>query len=443
MMRRTVLMIGGGPAGLAAALRLSALGYAVTLLERRSHLGGRLLAPHDGGAEAIPPVILGCHQATLDLLETLGTADQIGPPPWRSPEFLLPGHRPARLRRPWAPAPLSTVLGLILFRGLPLRDRWRALTWLERTWEGDPGLPADLDSRTADEWLAEAGQSASARASVWNPLCRLLLGDELTVVSAAILVSTLARCFLAGRRRSGIVIPDRGLLDLLVNPARHRLDRAGTTIRLDTTASQIRIDAQRVSGVQLKTGEMLVAEWYVAAVPHWALTPLLPERALTHFAYFQHLTKLSDSPALTVHLWIERPHQASRLLLLSGGRYDWLVVRADARTGGRRMLVSLVATGRAGLLDQADQDLLESAHGELASACPALASAGACDYQIVREPRAFLSVRPGTAGLRPLPQSPFPNLLLAGDWTDTGLPATLESAILSGDRCAQAIMRKE
>ena len=435
-MKRNVLVIGGGPAGLTAALRLSAGGYAVTLLEQGSELGGRLIR---ADTDALPSILLGCHTATLSVLETLGTAGHVRFSSRPNFEFLLDGDRTVRLRRPWTPAPFHTLLSLVTFRGLSFRDRWRALTLLERTWEGDPALPPDLELRTADEWLAESGQSEAARARVWNPLARFLLGDDLTVVSAAFLITMLVRCFLSARRNSGVAIPTHGMRRLLLEPARTQLNRAGATIRLETPVNQIRFDAQRVTGVQLRMGGALVADWYVAALPHGSLSRLLPEGTLTHYSYFQQLTTLTDSPALTVHLWLDHPPPAPRLLLQAGRTYHWMVSRADAETEGRRTLVSLVATGRSDLLDRPDQQLLESALSEVGHAFRTLATARTVDYRIVREPNAFLSMKPGTSTLRPLQQSPFPNLFLAGDWTDTGLPATLESAILSGHLCARAI----
>ncbi len=435
MIRPSVLIIGGGPAGLTAALRLSARGNAVTLLEQGGELGGRLIR---SGTDAIPPVFLGSHRASLSLLKTLGTAGHVRFSGGVNLEFPLSGDRTARLRRPWAPAPVHALLSLAMFRALPFQDRWRALMLLERTWEGDPGLPPDLESRTANEWLADRGQSAAARALVWSPLARFLLGDDLTVVSAAMLITMLARSFLSARRNSRIAIPTHGMRHLLLEPARTQLLRSGATIRLSTAVSQIRFDAQRVSGVDLQTGGTLAAECYVAALPHRSLSRLLPEKALAHYSYFQQLTSLTDSPALTVHLWLDRPLPAPRLLLLSGKTYHWMVSRPE----GGPTLVSLVATGKMDILDRPDRELLQVALHEVRAAFPTLSNARMQEYRIVREPHAFLSVRPGTAALRPLHRSPFPNLFLAGDWTDTGLPATLESAILSGDLCAEAIHTK-
>ncbi|MBI5777018.1 MAG: FAD-dependent oxidoreductase, partial [Nitrospirae bacterium] len=180
MKNRTVLIIGGGPAGLTAAWRLAAQGYAVTLIERSERLGGRLLC---SGADAnqfhaIPPVFMGHQAATLALLKELGTADPTVPSRGLRLEFLLPGGRLACLMQPWLPAPFHTIIGLLLFGGLPLTDRWQLLDVIERSWEGDPALPQNLDQRTAEEWLAERKQSERARADVWTPLARFLIGDD-------------------------------------------------------------------------------------------------------------------------------------------------------------------------------------------------------------------------------------------------------------------------
>ncbi len=371
-MKRTVLIIGGGPAGITAALRLSEHGYVVTLLEQRFELGGRLISSSESAesTDAIPPVVLGCHKATLSLLETLGTARQVRFSNRLRFEFLLPGGRLVPLRRPWLPGPLHAMLGLATFPGLPLRDRWRVLAFLERTWEGDPELPLDLGSRTANDWLTEFGQSKEARSHLWSPLARFLLGDDLTVVSAAALTRILTRCFLSARHHAGLAIPTGGIRSLLLAPALEQLTNSGATIRLGVSVNQIRFDAHRVTGIQLQSGSPLVADWYVAALPHRRLCSLLPESALTNYSYFEQLTRLTDSPAVTVHLWMGSTRPAPRLVLLAGRTYHWMVGRAFGESGRQRTLVSLVATGLSGSLDRSDQDLLKSALDEIRACFP-------------------------------------------------------------------------
>lgn len=443
MKNRTVLIIGGGPAGLTAAWRLATQGHAVTLIERSERLGGRLLR---SGADvnqfhAIPPVFMGHQTATLALLKELGTADPTVSSRGLRLEFLLPGGRFACLMQPWLPAPFHTIIGLLLFGGLPLGDRWQLLDAIERSWEGDPALPQNLDQRTAEEWLAERKQSERARADIWTPLARFLIGDDVTTISAAAFVSVFTRCFLTARRHARLAVPTDTLHDLLLAPLAARLARAGATSRLNSAAVLLQIENDRVTGVRLRDGATLTADQYVMALPHKHLTALLPERVLTHYSYFQQLTQLSDSPALTVHLRIDTALQAPRVVLFARRTFHWLVSRPGPRRSGT--LISVVATGKPGLFERTDEDLIALALDELAYAYPGSEAIKLLESQVLREPRAFLTMRPGARVHRPLPQSPFTNLFIGGDWTDTGLPATLESAIVSGTRCADAILAKK
>ncbi len=442
-MPRTVLIIGGGPSGLAAALRLSTQGYGVTLLEQSDRPGGRLLCGDTAVSQfdTIPPVLMGHQTATLALLKALGTVDAAALSGELRIEFLLPGGRLVPLMQPWLPAPFHAILGLMLFGGLPLRDRWQLLDVIERSWEGDPPLPPNLDQRTAEDWLAERNQSERARADVWTPLARFLIGDDLPTISAAALVTTFTRCFLASRRHARLAVPADTLQNLLLAPLTARLTQAGAAIRPNTAATLIQVERDRVTGVRLRDGATLTADQYVMALPHQHLTAILPERVLTHYSYFQQLTQLSDSPALTVHLRLDTTLQAPRVVLLARRIFHWLVSRPGPHRRGT--VVSVVVTGKPELFERTDQELASLALDELAYAYPGSNAIKLIESQIVREPRAFLTMSPGTRVHRPLPQSPFQNLFIGGDWTDTGLPATLESAIVSGTHCAEIILEMQ
>jgi len=441
-MSPTALIIGGGPAGLAAALRLSARGHAVTLVEQNDRLGGRLLSGSaaDPG-DTIPPVFMGHHQTTLAFLEELGTAEAVTLSGSLRLEFQFPGGRLACLMQPWLPAPFHTILGMMLFGGLPVADRWRLLDVIERSWEGDPVLPPNLDQRTAEDWLAERKQSERARADVWTPLARFLTGDDLATISAAALIGVLARSFLTTRRHGSLSVPTESLHNLLVAPLAGKLAQGRATIRLNTSAALLQIERDRVTGLRLSDGSTLTADRYIIALPHKQLTALVPERMLTHYAYFQQLTRLSDSPALAVHLRVDTALQAPRVVLFARRTFHWLVSRPALRPSGT--MISVVATGKPELFERADKDLTRLALEEVAYAYPGSDVITVLESRVVRAPRAFLTMSPGTRVHRPLPQSPFDNLFIAGDWTDTGLPATLESAIVSGTRCADLILAEK
>lgn len=434
-MKPTALVVGTTLAGLTTALQLGQQGYTVTLIEHAAPRGSPSSSPSD---DALPLVLMGSHTATRALLDTLGTSDDLQRDDRIGFELLLSDHRLVRLRQPLLPAPLHALAGLAMFAGMPVRDRWRFLMWVERTWEQDPALPVDLDSHTAEAWLRGIGQSEYARAHIWSPLSRFLLGDDVKTVSAAVLLSTLIRTFLSRRSHSQLTIPRLSMDQLLHQPMREALHGLGVRIKTDSV-DRIEFDRQRVTGLHMRTDTLRVADWYIVALPHQCVPALLPERLLTRFSYFQHIGELADTPAAAVHMWIDGAIESPRVLLLASRTFHWLCLKPAADT--RQTHACLVMSGPSGL-DRSDEELLTSAEDDLRTALPAMRQAQRISSHILRSTRASLSMRPGMTAHRPLQQSPFPNLVLAGEWTDTGLPATVESAVVSGNRCAQAVLDK-
>lgn len=431
-MSGTVLILGGGIAGLTAALQLRAKGHAVTVIEQAAKVGGRL-------CHAPPPLLLEAHQATWSLLDNLGKTVDAKRHRHTPLEFLQStGARIQFLHLP-LPSPLNTLLGTTLFQGLSMRDRWHLLSFLERTWEQDPPLPNDLDLRVADEWLASIGQSESARRGVWNSLARLLLGAALPQVSAALFMRTLRRCFLTGAKATKLTIPPQGANSFLVAPLRTRLETMGVQFRLNSTATQLRFERDRVARVDLADHTELTADWYIAALPRHGLTPLLPERIVTHYAYFQQLSRLRESPFVMVRLHLDQPAERTQIVLLERNTFHWMIRHPDRELHEEATVVWAVAVAEPDLSAQEDGELVRLALEDLAAAFPAASLPRLIESQVVRLPQAVLTPEPGAQQCRPLPNSPFVNFLVAGAWTDTGWPANLESAVLSGRRCADTI----
>ncbi len=431
-MSPSVLILGGGIAGLTAALSLAAKGHSVTVVEQAGHLGGRLW-------HAPPPILLEAHTATWSLIKTLGQ-DAVTRQLRHTPlEFLQStGARIQFLHLP-LPSPLNTLLGTTLFQGLSMRDRWHLLSFLERTWEQDPPLPNDLDARVADEWLTSIGQSEKARHGVWNSLARLLLGASLPQISAGLFMRTLRRCFLTGARATKLIVPPHGVDAFLLAPLTAELDRMGVRLKLNATAVQLRFTQNRVTEVELADRTRLTADWYLSALPPQRFTPLLPERIVTHYAYFQQLSRLSESPVVMVRLHLDHPALHTQLILLEHRSFHWMIRHPDKERHEQASVVWALAVDEPNLLPQSKEELVRLALDDMAAAFPAASAPRVLDIDILRLASAMLATKPGAQQYRPIPTSPFSNLLVAGAWTDTGWPANLESAILSGQRCAEAI----
>ncbi len=432
---QSVVILGGGPAGLTAAYRLTRHGYQVTIIDRRPLLGGARTS-EDRCDDPEPFTILGCHHATQALLHLLHP-DPSQPARVEIPlEFRLHDDSLVHYPRTWFPAPLHTWVNLLRFAGIPWKERWRLASWVEQLWEGDERLSADLEQRIADEWLMSIGQSVQTRRVVWNPLARWLTGNDLSTMSAEAFVTSMRPLFLRTLSDSRISVAQDSLQTCLIQPITETLTQNGATILRNTEAIGLRYERDHISGVQLRDGSLLQADWYIAALPPQQLTPLLPERWLTRYAYFQQLAELVSVDSTILHVHAEQPCATPRLVLLGDTAFHSLL--ATAATPGRTRF-SLITTNSQFAQARSDSNLDILIPDLLRSL--GLLVPGRSIVSIHRRtiPGAILSLRPGTKLHRPIQRSPIANLLVAGSWTDTGWPPNLESAIVSGNHCADAI----
>jgi len=327
-------------------------------------------------------------------------------------------------------------VNLLKFSGIPWKERWRLASWVEQLWEGDERLPADLEQRTADEWLASIGQSAQTRRVVWNPLAQWLTGNDLSTMSADAFVTSMRPLFLSTHSDSRISVGHNSFQTCFVQPITQALTQVGTTILRNTEATQFRYERDHISNVLLRDGSLLQADWYVAALPPQQLTPLLPERWLTRYAYFQQLAEVRSVDSTILHVHAEQPCATPRLVLL--GDTSFHSVLATAATPDRTSF-SLITTDSQfaqARLSTSIEALIPNLLRSLELLMPGSTIASTHRRTISN---AILSLRPGTKLHRPIQRSPIANLLVAGAWTDTGWPPNLESAIVSGNRCAEAI----
>jgi len=432
---QSVVILGGGAAGLTAAYRLTGHGFRVTIIDRGPLLGGAGTS-EDLCDDSEPFTILGCHHATQTLLHALHS-DPEQPVGIEIPlEFRLRDDSLVRYPRAWLPAPLHTWVNLLRFAGIAWKERWQLASWLERLWESDERLPADLEQRTADEWLESIGQSAQTRRVVWNPLAQWLTGNDLSTISADAFVTSMKPVFLRTRSESRISVVRDSLQTRLIQPITEALTVAGATILRNTEAAQVRYERDHISGVLLRDGSLLQADWYIAALPPQQLTPLLPERWLTRYAYFQQLAELVSVDRTILHVHADQPCVTPRLVLLGDTAFHSVLATAVTPdyTG-----FSLITTDSQFTQARPDSNLEILIPDLLRSVRLLMPESTIASTRSRTIPNAILSLRPGTKLQRPIQRSPIANLLVAGAWTDTGWPPNLESAIVSGNHCADAI----
>jgi glycine/D-amino acid oxidase-like deaminating enzyme len=430
----SIIVLGGGLAGLTAAYRLASQGARVTVLDRRSVLGGNAIQSGQGWTSA-PLVMSTSHKATWALWRSLRLDINPALPTHVPLEFLLPDGRTVAYPYSPLPQPLHLAVSLLRFSGLTWKERWRLASWLEQIWEGAVQLPSDLAHRTADEWLAWLGQGDRARSTVWDPLAQWLTGNQLMHLSADTFRVAIEPTFLRSARESRwAIVPS--LLASLVHPMIEKLRTIGATILLDTEATQLLSERDRLTGVLLQNGSTLQGDWYLAALPPRRLATLLPERWLSRYAYFQQLADLTDLPTTSLQVIIERALTKPRIVLLSQGPFYSMVAQPS---GLGRMVCRLSGRDEGTDAPAAPEALQARAEKILRSLRLLSTGETVVTFAHSREVNGLLSLEPGMQLRRPLQCSPITNLLVAGAWTDTGWPPNAESAIVSANRCAEIV----
>jgi len=429
--RQSVLVIGGGPAGLTAAYRLALHRLRITLITPSARIGEHVRRESD------PPVtILGCHRATWALLHELGIRPSQPAFAEALLEFLLPGGRVVRYPKTRFPTPIRQLLTIGRFAGLGAGERWKLLSWLEQLWEGSLELPADLEQRTAEGWLNTLSHGPSTRQTIWAPLARWLTGNDLQQLSADAFVTALKPFFLSEAADSRIWVTGHTWDRTFVQPVTDALAKAGATVCVGQRAVRFEYQNDRITGLRLNDGSNLQADWYVAALPPRDLAAMLPERWLTRYGYFQHIVDLETLSSTVMQVRTTEPIASPRHILMGDGPFDWMTCKPSQLDRG---VVALVTMPH----DQAVKDPIQRVSVLLRSLRLLRPDRQITGFR--QEDRAYwgLALPPGSKVRRPLQQSPIPNLLLSGAWTDTGWPANLESAVVSGERCAESILQHE
>jgi hydroxysqualene dehydroxylase len=448
---KPAVIVGAGLSGLAAGVWLSRRKIPVLVLERKPSPGGRAYSFTDPATgETVDNgqhVFIAGYDATLRFFGDLGTRDllEIQPRP------LLVLHHPekglCRLRFPALPAPLHLGWGFLasdLFSAADKRRMLRAGRWLLRWSERQA---ESLAAMSVDEWLSSVGQTAETKRSLWEPLAVSIMNEHCSTASALVFVRAIRKAFLERWQSAALAIPRVGLSDLYVKDAVRAIEENGGEVRCATDVREIRSDGRLVTGVQTRDARFLPCSLAVLAVPSDGVGAVLPQ-ALRSAGYLEGIDRAPVSPIVSIHLWFENDFMGDDGVIgLIERRIQWIfnkrIHSADAgkgkgmRPGGYVCAVISAAHQFAGKSNEelagiAAEDLRTMYGARVGSPVRAL---------VIREKRATFSPTPEFEKLRPGPATPIPNLFLAGDWTDTGFPATIEGAVVSAQRCVPLVVR--
>lgn len=423
------IVIGGGCAGFSAATALAGNGARVLVLEARPRLGGRASAFTDPATgERVDNgqhILMGCYYDTLAFLDRIGAGDRVK---WQTglqvPMIDRSGNHSV-LSLPALPPPLNFLAGVLA---------WEALNWSERL--SVLKIGSALKSTTGISvraWLEQHGQAPRLCELFWEPLALAALNQSIDQADASHFITVLQRVFGPDPAAAALVLPAVPLDELYAEPSRRWLEERGSEVRVHAPARVV-IDGDRVAGVRVRD-DFIATPIVISTVPWYAFASLFEEPPPQLAPTIENATRLGSLPIVTVNLWFDRAVMDEPLVGLPGRHFQWIFDRR-ALVGGATSHLSLISSGAETIVAKTNDELTAIALAEVRAALPAARPAVLKKSVSVREKRSTFSLA-SDAPPRPTTVTEIGGFLLAGDWIETGLPATIESAVISGHQAAK------
>jgi hydroxysqualene dehydroxylase len=443
---KRVIIIGGGFSGLAAGVRLSEQGWRVLLLERRKHLGGRAYSfvdPRTGDTvDNGQHLFMGCYRHTIAFLKKIGCLDRLKFQDRPRVDFLDRDNGITSFDCPPLPPPMHAVAGLFKMKGITLGDKLRTFKVGRAIRKNDADQKNGESTSphlTVSRWLDQLSQSERIKQRFWYPMAIATLNESPDMASARMMKVVLKEAFGGGSRGASIGISRVGLSELYTEGASDFIRSRGGEVRTDAQVHGLVIEGGSVTAAELMGGERVEADSFISAVPPAALLQMLPDDL--RGKEFSKLGRLGSSPIVSINLWFDRAVIDHEFVGLIGTRSQWIfnkdLIISPARKSNQ---IAVIISAARGFIGWTKQELVEMAITELNELIPASRSAQLLHSRIVKEREATLAHTVESDSLRPGPRTVVPNLILAGDWTATGLPATIESAVMSGNIAADLIV---
>ena len=448
-----MIVVGGGLAGLAAGVALAESGWQVRLFEQRPFLGGRATSyvlPDGEHVDNCQHVTLGCCTNLDDFYRRVGSANKVKF--FDRLLFLDPQGRRGEMEAGMLPAPFHMTGSFAKFAPLTLKDKIaiaRAMLTILRT----SGHPRDLDEATAIsmlEWLRRQRQTKGAIDRFWRVVLVSALDEELDKIDARYGIDVFWKAFLSNRTGYRMGVPIVPLAELY-DGCKRAIEQKGGEVQLRSPVRAIQIENGAITSVKFDNNREESTDSYVFAVPHATFAELLPKDIRQSDAVFRNLQNLKDAPITGVHFWFDREVTNEPFITLLDTTTQWVFNKtalsgpaSNSENGKNKttgQYLQLVISASYDLLQKSRQEIIDLCLKEIRQALPAAREANLVKATVIKEATATFSPEPGVDRWRPKQETSIRKLFLAGDWTATGWPATMEGAVRSGYLAAEAVLR--
>lgn len=435
MSDRRIAVVGGGLAGLAAALECADGGASVTLFESRPRLGGATFSVERKGVwiDNGQHVALRCCTAYRRFLQRIGVEGRLEVQPRLRIPVIGPDGRTAVLERNALAAPLHLGQALLRYGHLSVRERLAAIRASAALRTLNPEDDR-LDRETFGAWLRAHGQSERAISALWNLIALPTINLPADDASLALAVKVFRTGLLDESDACDVALPRVPLQHLHGDPAAAALRARNVRVELGRSVRRVEPTA---AGFDLEVADGRThADAVIVAVPHQAVGRVVPRGVVDTSA----LARLGSSPIVNVHLHYDRRVLGEPFVACLESPLQWVFDRTEPSGVGRGQLLAISLSGADRELGSTRDGLIAMLRPEVERVLPLARTARLLDAHVTKEPRATFRGAPGTAALRPGPRTALPGLFLAGAWTDTGWPATMEGAVRSGVAAAGAAL---
>lgn len=442
-MSNDALIIGGGFAGLAAGVALAEVGKRVCLLEQKPHLGGRARSFRDPTTGSVVDngqhIFMGCYHSTIQLLKTLGTLDRIHFQPKLSVPFLDRDGRLTRLDCPDWPSPWHLLVGVLRSGSFTFQQKLEVLR-LGKDLRGAGQKSAPAAGESVRAWLGRRGQSEGLQRNFWDLLCIAAMNEDPRIASAQLFERVLRLALFSSPADSRLGIARVGLSECYTAAAAAYIEARGGCVQTGRGVKQILISEGACRGVDLGGDETIENLPVISAVPWPQLAAVLPGDLLRTEPFFAAALALRPAAIISINLWFDAPITDLEFVGLRGTTIQWLFDKSRI-LGAADHCVSLVLSGAHEHVKRSKEELLAMALRELGEMLPAVRKAKLQRSLVIKERFATFSPSPQAEPLRPPARTPVHGLYLAGDWTATSLPATIEGAVQSGYTAARELLQ--